>query len=106
MDSPEVEIDPQVHPSTWLVQDGLPGSHSPVVPPIYQTSLFTFPSYEAMELTVSGQEPRSIYSRGNNPTVAAFEEKIAALEGAPGCPRHLQRDGRHQHGGDVATSCR
>lgn len=74
--------DPQAYPSTWLVHDEPPTLHAPVVPPIYQTSLFTFPSYEAMERSVSGEEPRSTYSRGHNPTVAAFEEKVAVLEGA------------------------
>lgn len=51
-----------------------------VVPPIFQTSLFTFDSYEEMAATFSGQKTRPIYTRGLNPTVRAFEEKIAALE--------------------------
>ena len=80
---PELAIDPQARPSTWLAHDEPLPPHFPVVPPIYQTSLFTFPSYEEMERSVSGQAPRSTYSRGNNPTVAAFEEKVAALEGVP-----------------------
>jgi cystathionine beta-lyase/cystathionine gamma-synthase len=53
-----------------------------VVPPIYQTSLFTFANYAEMEAAFSGQIQRPIYSRGNNPTVQEFERKIAALEGA------------------------
>jgi len=69
-------------PSTRLTHDAAQGAHQPVVPPIYQTSLFTFTSYEEMEQTVSGEHPRSIYSRGHNPTVAAFETQVAALEGA------------------------
>ena len=51
-----------------------------VVPPIFQTSLFTFPSYDEMAATFSGALVRPTYSRGLNPTVRAFEEKIAALE--------------------------
>jgi cystathionine beta-lyase/cystathionine gamma-synthase len=54
----------------------------PVVPPIYQTSLFTFRSYGEMEAAFSGQTRRPVYSRGDNPTVMAFEKRIAALEGA------------------------
>ena len=54
----------------------------PVVPPIYQTSLFTFRSYAEMERTFSGEVKRPTYSRGDNPTVAAFESRVAALEGA------------------------
>ena len=53
-----------------------------VVPPIFQTSLFTFSSYAEMESTFAGRTVRPVYSRGLNPTVRAFEEKIAALEGA------------------------
>ena len=68
--------------STRLTHDRRQDSHTPVVPPIYQTSLFTFASYEEMEQTVRGEQRRTIYSRGDNPTVAAFEEHVAALEGA------------------------
>ncbi|MFH1805333.1 MAG: PLP-dependent transferase [Pseudomonadota bacterium] len=52
-----------------------------VVPPIFQNSLFTFSSFEEMAETYAGQKTRPVYSRGLNPTVRAFEEKIAALEG-------------------------
>jgi cystathionine beta-lyase/cystathionine gamma-synthase len=51
-----------------------------VVPPIFQTSLFTFSSYDEMAATFSGKLVRPTYSRGLNPTVRAFEEKIALLE--------------------------
>lgn len=67
---------------TLLTHDAPPELYQPVVPPIYQTSLFTFGSYDEMERTVSGEQPRTIYSRGHNPTVAAFEDKVAELEGA------------------------
>jgi cystathionine beta-lyase/cystathionine gamma-synthase len=53
-----------------------------VVPPIFQTSLFTFGSYQEFEDAMAGRVPRPIYSRGDNPTVQAFEAKVAALEGA------------------------
>jgi len=51
-----------------------------VVPPIFQTSLFTFSSYEEMAETFAGRLSRPTYSRGLNPTVRAFERKIAELE--------------------------
>ena len=51
-----------------------------VVPPIFQTSLFTFSSYDEMAATFAGKKVRPTYSRGLNPTVRAFEEKIALLE--------------------------
>ena len=53
-----------------------------VVPPFYQTSLFTFDSYEEMRAAFAGEVRRSVYSRVGNPTTAFFEAKLAALEGA------------------------
>lgn len=53
-----------------------------VVPPIYQTSLFTFGSYAEMADTFAGKRRQPIYSRGDNPTVMEFEKRVAALEGA------------------------
>ncbi len=53
-----------------------------VVPPIVQTSLFTFSSYEEMEQTYRGEKVRPTYTRGFNPTVRQFENMLARLEGA------------------------
>src|ERR1700683_442054 len=55
-------------------------AYDAVVPPIVQSSLFTFPSYEELEATFKGQKVRPIYSRGLNPTVQQLEAKLAALE--------------------------
>lgn len=55
---------------------------SAVVPPIVQTSLFTFADYDEMVAAYRGEIERPIYSRGVNPTVRMFEEMVAALEGA------------------------
>lgn len=55
-------------------------AYDAVVPPIVQTSLFTFDSYAEMEATYKGLKNRPTYSRGLNPTVRVFEEKLAALE--------------------------
>ena len=49
--------------------------------PIYQTSTFEFESVEQGGRRFAGQEPGYIYTRLANPTVAAVEEKVAALEG-------------------------
>jgi len=57
-------------------------AYDAVVPPIVQTSLFTFSSYAEMEETYRGLKNRPTYSRGLNPTVRVFEEKLAALERA------------------------
>ncbi len=53
-----------------------------VVPPIVQTSLFTFSSYDEMVATYRGEKSRPVYTRGLNPTVRMFEEMLAKLEGA------------------------
>ncbi|AJD45005.1 aminotransferase class I/II-fold pyridoxal phosphate-dependent enzyme [Rhizobium sp. SEMIA 4085] len=53
-----------------------------VVPPIFQTSLFTFSDYDDMIASYRGEKVRPIYTRGLNPTVRMFEEMLAKLEGA------------------------
>jgi cystathionine beta-lyase/cystathionine gamma-synthase len=52
-----------------------------VVPPIVQTSLFTFTDYDDMIASYRGEKVRPIYTRGLNPTVRMFEEMLAKLEG-------------------------
>lgn len=53
----------------------------PVTPPIHQTSLFTFEDYAAFEARMAGQSDEPLYTRVQNPTVAAFERMMADLEG-------------------------
>jgi cystathionine beta-lyase/cystathionine gamma-synthase len=55
-------------------------AYDAAVPPIVQSSLFTFPSYEELQATFKGQKVRPIYSRGINPTVQQLDGKLAALE--------------------------
>ena len=52
--------------------------------PIYMSSSFVFDSAEHARELFSLRSYGSIYSRISNPTVAAFEEKIASLEGGLG----------------------
>lgn len=68
-------------PETMLVHDQ-PNPWQSVVPPIVQTSLFTFQTVEEMEARTRGETNRPVYSRGDNPTVREFERKLAQLEGA------------------------
>lgn len=77
----EFERDFIAEAATLLAHDE-PFPGGAVVPPIYQTSLFTFDSYAEMADVFAGRSTKPIYSRGNNPTVMEFESKIAALEGA------------------------
>jgi len=49
---------------------------------IFPTSSFVYASAAQAAARFSGEEPGNIYSRFTNPTVRAFEERIAAMEGA------------------------
>jgi methionine-gamma-lyase len=51
-----------------------------LVPPIYQTSTFTFESAEQGENRFAGTEEGFVYSRLGNPTVKVLEDRIAQLE--------------------------
>ena len=50
--------------------------------PIFLTSSFVYENAAEAAAKFSGQEPGNIYSRFTNPTVATFEKRLAALEGA------------------------
>ena len=50
--------------------------------PIYLTSSFVYENAAEAAAKFSGQEPGNIYSRFTNPTVAMFEKRLAAMEGA------------------------
>ena len=52
---------------------------------IFLTSSFVFDSAEQAASRFSKEEPGNIYARFTNPTVDAFEKKLAALEGAQAC---------------------
>lgn len=55
------------------------GEHSEA---IYPTSSYVFRTAADAAARFAGQAPGNVYSRYTNPTVRAFEERIAALEGA------------------------
>jgi len=52
--------------------------------PIYQTASYVFRDAEHAANVFAAREPGNIYTRISNPTVNAFEERIAALEGGVG----------------------
>ena len=74
------EKDTQPSIDTLLVHDER-HSKGAVAPPIYQTSLFTFDSYQAMVDRFRGETDHAVYSRIDNPTVSVLLEKICQLEG-------------------------
>ena len=52
---------------------------------LYLTSSFVFESAAQAAARFANEEPGYVYSRFSNPTVAAFQERLAALEGAETC---------------------
>ncbi len=58
------------------------GEHSE---PIYATSSYVFSNAAEAAARFAGDEPGNIYSRFTNPTVQAFEARLAALEGGESC---------------------
>ncbi len=75
--------------ATKLVHGGerlsLPDTH-PVSTPIYASATFTYDSMEEFDQVFSGEKPGYIYTRYGNPTIAALEEAVRAIEeGATAC---------------------
>ena len=68
-------------PATRAVRAGISrgpeGEHGE---PIYTTSSYVFASCAEAAARFSGDSPGNVYSRYTNPTVRAFEERLAALE--------------------------
>lgn len=52
---------------------------------LYLTSSFIFANAAQAAARFANEEPGNIYSRFTNPTVTAFQERLAALEGAEAC---------------------
>ena len=53
--------------------------------PIFLTSSFVFANAREAAARFAGEEPGNVYSRFTNPTVRAFERRLAALEGGARC---------------------
>lgn len=53
--------------------------------PIFTTSSYVFASAAEAAARFSGEQPGNIYSRFTNPTVEAFQTRLAALEGGACC---------------------
>ncbi|WP_095742900.1 trans-sulfuration enzyme family protein [Sediminibacillus massiliensis] len=59
--------------------------HGAVSPPIYQTSLFSFETFEAFTEAQSAERENYVYTRGVNPTTEILENKLAMLERGEMC---------------------
>ncbi|MEP3048755.1 MAG: O-succinylhomoserine sulfhydrylase [Roseibium sp.] len=70
-------------PATTLVHGGTTRSpFGETSEAMYLTQGFVYDNAEAAEARFNGEDPGYVYSRYANPTVAMFEDRIKALEGA------------------------
>jgi cystathionine beta-lyase/cystathionine gamma-synthase len=66
----------------WGSRNGRPGeSFCPISTPIYLSTTFAHENVEQTDRVLGGEEPGYSYARYGNPTITAFEEAVAALEG-------------------------
>ena len=78
--------DLDLHIETLALRTGqLPTDEGAHGEPIFTTSSYVFESAAQAAARFGGDEPANIYSRFTNPTVNAFEKRLAALEGAERC---------------------
>lgn len=62
--------------------DPLLGQSIPLVPPLYQSSVYTLPDLDALDQILNGVEPGFIYARDGHPNARLLAEQLAILEGA------------------------
>lgn len=75
-----------LHRQTLAVRAAVPRSaYGENSEALYLTSGYVQPSAEAAAARFAGDEDGFTYGRYGNPTVASFEQRLAALEGAPAC---------------------
>ncbi|MDA8456334.1 O-succinylhomoserine sulfhydrylase [Acidovorax sp. GBBC 3334] len=71
-----------LHPDTLAVRESIPrsqyGEHSEA---LYLSSSFVQPDAQTAALRFAGEEEGYTYTRTSNPTVTAFERRLAAMEG-------------------------
>ncbi len=66
----------------WASRNGRPGEDfCPISTPIYLSTTFSHEDVEKTDKVLGGEEPGYSYARYGNPTVVAFEEALASLEG-------------------------
>ena len=80
------EVDWQLRPETLAVRGGLARTgFGETGEALFLNSGFTYDSAEQAAASFRDEEEHFLYSRFANPTVAMFEQRLAALEGAESC---------------------
>ena len=71
---------------TLLMHGGESGNNAEnaLNPPIYQTSTFVFDDLEHVRKVMNFESDDYVYTRGNNPTLRLFENRMAVLEEGSG----------------------
>ncbi|MEX0591320.1 MAG: PLP-dependent transferase, partial [Xanthobacteraceae bacterium] len=84
---PRPPLDPlELRPESRLIHSGILRSQfGENAEALYLTQGFVYDEAETAEARFSGKEPGFVYSRYANPTLAMFEKRIAAIEGAEAC---------------------
>ncbi|HYV39435.1 MAG TPA: aminotransferase class I/II-fold pyridoxal phosphate-dependent enzyme [Gemmataceae bacterium] len=58
------------------------GPSTPLVPPLYQSSVYTLPDLDALDRIMNAEEPGFIYARDAHPNGKHLAAQLAAMEGA------------------------
>src|SRR5262249_10138768 len=58
------------------------GPSAPLVPPLYQSSVYTLPDLDALDRIMNAEEPGFIYARDAHPNARRLAEQLAELERA------------------------
>ncbi len=70
------------HPETRAITSGRSTDGAALAPTLWTSTAFETPSHAAAAKMARQARPRQFYARYGNPTVGAFEDAIASLEGA------------------------
>jgi cystathionine gamma-synthase len=79
-----------LHPSSFILFGGaMPspdpldlGPSVPLIPPLYQSSVYTLPDLDALDRIMNAEAPGFIYARDGHPNAAHLANRLASLEGA------------------------
>src|SRR5438132_7550122 len=56
------------------------GVSNPLVPPLYQSSVYTLPDLDALDQIMNAEQPGFIYARDGHPNARFLADRLAELE--------------------------
>lgn len=84
MDIKQIELEKDIQICTHFAEDSKK-HHGAVVPPIYESTLHVYPTFQEFVDADKDEQNNYMYWRGTNPTVEIAERKLAALERGEQC---------------------